>query len=112
VSAFGQTIKWVLEDPPPEELLRLEPEYDFARYAEGVKPRGAERVEVLLYTDGRVTSVKLFPPGWEELEPESVSGALEKLARDHLPPPPPWPAKPPGTTTPDPPPDLADPRGI
>lgn len=108
MTGYGQTIRWLLEDPPPDELLAVERKLGL--YAEEIRPRGAKRIEVKLAPDRQITSVKLFPPGAEELAPESLGAALETLAKN-LPMPPPWEPKPPGTT-PDPPPDRVEPPGI
>jgi hypothetical protein len=91
----GRTISWSLEGPPPDELLVIAPEYGLARYGEGVRPQGVEQVEVMLTPDGRITSVKLFPSGYEVLEPESLDAALDELAqRLQQASPSPWPMPP------------------
>lgn len=87
MSEGGRTITWSLEDPPPEELLVIAPQYGLARWAEGAKPRGAEQIEVLLAPGRRITSVKLFPRTGEVLAPETLEAALDELAR-RLPKPP------------------------
>jgi hypothetical protein len=75
----------------------IAPEYGLARYGEEVKLQGVEQVEVILIPDGRITSVKLLPSGYEVLEPDSLEAAFDELAqRLQKEQPSPWPMPPEG----------------